>query len=106
MLQNGVGWTTSNSILNTMALALHLGGCARSPITPPIVPIAPIVPIVPVGPAPAAPRAVQTPAAVAPPISPSEPKIAVRRFFRAALGSSHGGNGLADGGQPLGDPAR
>src|SRR6516164_138387 len=52
MLQKGVGWTTSSSILGTRRLAVR-SRAGQSPITPPIIPRAEIAPIVPVGPTPA-----------------------------------------------------
>src|SRR6516225_4358255 len=72
MLQKGVGWTTSSSILGTRRLAVR-SRAGQSPITPPIIPRAEIAPIVPVGPTPTP----GTRAPVAPPIAPGELELAV-----------------------------
>src|SRR5208282_458991 len=96
MLQNGVGWTTSRSILGTRRLAVR-SRAGRSPITPKIIPGVPIAPIVPVGPTPA-PR---TPAPVAPPISPGEMEIVV---VGLRLRPGDRGKCLANGSQPFRDP--
>src|SRR5947207_11934994 len=75
----------------------------RLPITPKVVPIVPVMPIVPIGPAIAigiiAPRTVAP--ASAPPIPPGKLAISVVRFGSCAVGFGHGGDGLADGGQPF-----
>src|ERR1700719_3438756 len=92
MLQNGVGWTTSSSSLGTRHLTPSLGSTPRLPITPPIVP----------RPTPTPTRA-STPPPVAPPISPGELEISVNGL-RHALEFAHGGHGVANGGEPFGDP--
>src|ERR1700751_2338782 len=99
MLQNGVGWTTSSSILGTRRLAVR-SRAGRSPITPPIIPRAEMAPIVPVGPTPAP----GTPAPVAPPIAPREVELAVLRSRRPAIALSNIGDRFANGGEPFADP--
>src|SRR5438477_11835689 len=86
----------------------QLAGCPRPtslPIAPKVVPIVPVMPIVPIGPAIAiaigiiAPRTVAP--ASAPPIPPGKLAISAVRFGSCAVGFGHGGDGLADGGQPF-----
>src|SRR6516164_270984 len=98
MLQKGVGWTTSSSILGTRRLAVR-SRAGQSPVTPPIIPRAEIAPIVPVGPTPAP----GTRAPVAPPIAPGELELAVFRSRRLAIAFSNVGDGLANGGKPFAD---
>src|SRR5271169_5415518 len=98
MLQNGVGWTTSSSILGTRRLAVR-SRAGQSPITPPIIPRVKIAPIVPVGPTPAS----ATPAPVAPPVAPREVELAVLRSRRPAVAFSNIGDRLANGGEPFAD---
>src|SRR6516225_7886022 len=94
MLQNGVGWTTSRSILGTRRLAAQTRA-ARLPISPPVAPRVPIAPIVPIGPTPSA----RTRAPVSPPIAPGEVELFVIRLHR--FGDV--GDRLTNGGEPLGD---
>src|SRR6516162_11617083 len=96
MLQKGVGWTTSRSILGTRRLAVR-SRAGQSPITPPIIPRAKIAPIVPVGPTPAP----GTRAPVAPPIAPGEVELAVLRSRRPAIAFSNVGDRLANGSEPF-----
>src|SRR5580700_2313125 len=98
MLQKGVGWTTSRSILGTRRLVVR-SRAGQSPITPPIIPRAKIAPIVPVGPTPAP----GTRAPVAPPIAPGEVEFAVLRSRRPAVALSNIGDRLANGGEPFAD---
>src|SRR5271156_5657699 len=101
MLQNGVGWTTSSSILGTRRLAVR-SRAGRSPITPPIIPRAKIAPIVPIGPTPAP----GTRAPVAPPVAPREVELAVLRSRRPAVAFSNIRDRLANGGEPFADTGR
>src|SRR6516162_1392775 len=98
MLQNGVGWMTSSSILGTRRLAVR-SRVGQSTITPPIVPRAKIAPIVPVGPTPAP----GTRAPVAPPVAPRELELAVFRSRRPAIAFSNVGDRLANGGETFAD---
>src|SRR6516162_6558074 len=101
MLQNGVAWTTSRSILGTKQLAARLQA-ARLPITPPVAPRMPIAPIVPIGPTPSA----RTRAPVPPPIAPGEAEVAVTGSPHAAIFFGGVGDRLTNGGEPLRDPGR
>src|SRR6516162_11646622 len=98
MLQNGVGWMTSRSILGTRRLAVR-SRAGQSPITPPIIPRSKIAPIIPVGPTPAA----RARAPVAPPIAPGELEFSVFRSRRLAIAFSNIRDRLANGAEPLGD---
>src|SRR5271168_204822 len=74
MLQNGVGWMTSSSILGMVGSTSRRASAAPSPAAPEIIPVRPTVaPVVPGPP----PTAASAPPPVAPTIAPSEMKVTV-----------------------------
>src|SRR5271157_5004755 len=101
MLQNGVGCTTSSSILGTGWFAAPVSMIA-SPISPGISPIVP--PGTKIVPAPTLPTRAAAPSKVVPQIAPGKLDVRVRSLDSVLRFDCHGGR-VPNGGQTFGNPA-